>query len=319
MTDKPLVSILLPVYNVELYLPQCLDSVLNQTYTNLQIVLIDDGSIDKSLQLCQEYAAKDNRIEVYHQENQGVATTRNHLLKKVKGEYVLFVDSDDWIELDMVEFLLGKIFDNDVDMVTCTNIVNDNLRTDSVKSTKVYNQDNIICEFLRHTWFNGSLCNKLAKATLFHNETFHCAISYGEDALMTWKMLQKVKTVVVTNEQLYHYRKNPNSLSRSSWSPYKKGTGHQVWESISSDAHNLWPQYEYIARARFALEDFWGIYYATLSGYKYDEHIRLRQENIRKNFHNIHKAKLETREKIITAYMLSHYYGLGKLIKLIKA
>ena len=106
MEKQPLISILIPIYNVESYLPQCLDSIVQQTYKNLQIVLIDDGSQDHSLTICHDYATKDNRIEVYSQKNQGVAATRNHLLEKVKGDYVLFVDSDDWIEADMIENLV---------------------------------------------------------------------------------------------------------------------------------------------------------------------------------------------------------------------
>ena len=104
--NKPLVSILVPVYNVEAYLPQCLDSLVGQTYPHLQIVLIDDGSTDGSWRVMQEYASRDERIEIYHQENQGVGATRNHLLEKIKGDYVLFVDSDDWVEENHIETLL---------------------------------------------------------------------------------------------------------------------------------------------------------------------------------------------------------------------
>ena len=125
--NNPLVSILVPVYNVEAYLPQCLDSLLGQTYSHLQIVLIDDGSSDNSWTIMQQYAAQDSRIEIYHQENQGVATTRNHLLEKIKGDFVLFVDSDDWVELDMVEFLVGKATENQADVVTCGNVINDGI------------------------------------------------------------------------------------------------------------------------------------------------------------------------------------------------
>ena len=98
MKRDPIISILIPVYNVEHYISTCLDSILSQTYTNLQIVLFDDGSKDQSFAICKEYTCKNKNIEVYHQDNQGVAVTRNHLLEKVKGDYVLFVDSDDWME-----------------------------------------------------------------------------------------------------------------------------------------------------------------------------------------------------------------------------
>ena len=124
MTYKSLVSILIPVYNASLYLKQCLDSILHQTYTNLQIVIIDDGSTDNSYAICHEYAGQDARIELYTQENKGVAVTRNNLIEKAKGDYILFVDSDDWIELNMVEFLIDQILATNADIVTCAMVTN---------------------------------------------------------------------------------------------------------------------------------------------------------------------------------------------------
>ena len=163
--NNPLVSILLPVYNTSAYLPQCLDSVLAQTYENLQVVLVDDGSKDNSLEICQQYAAKDSRIEVYHQENQGVATARNALLSKIKGDYFFFVDSDDWIELDMIEFLLTRAEKERADIVTCDIVINDS-KVSSDYFSKIYSKDEAVERFLYHLEFRGSLCNKLMKITV---------------------------------------------------------------------------------------------------------------------------------------------------------
>lgn len=317
--NKPLVSILTPVYNVEEYLPKCLDSILGQTYPNLQVVLIDDGSKDNSWAVCKEYAAKDFRLEIYHQENQGVATTRNHLLEKVKGDYVLFVDSDDWIESDMVEYLLIKITESKADIVTCSMVVNDNSVNTTHISIELWNQDKAIKEFLKHISLNGSLWNKLVKTSLLHNLKFHCEISYGEDALFTWQVLQRVKQVLYTDKKLYHYRRNLSSLSRQAWTPEKKGSGHQVWETITADTEKIWPQYLEIAKARFALEDFWGLYYAALCGYRYDNHIRIRQANVRQNMSHIKNSKLESRAKVVTASLLCRCYSIGMILRLIKA
>lgn len=315
---KPLVSILSPIYNVEKYLPECINSIINQTYNNLQIVLFDDGSTDNSLTVCKKYAAIDSRIEVYHQENMGVATTRNHLLEKVKGDYILFIDSDDWIEHDMVEYLLTKLIEHDADIVTCGMVVNNNpVRTTHI-SIEMWNQNKAIQEFLKHISFSGSLCNKIVKAEFMKCQTVNCHISYGEDALFIWQVLQRVKKVLYTNKQLYHYRRNQSSLSRQAWSPEKKGTGHKVWETITDDTEKFWPQYVDTAKARFALEDFWGLYFAAISGYRYDEHIKIRQLNIRKNISYIKKTGLVSQTKFITALILCHWYGFGKLLKLIK-
>ena len=234
MTDSPLVSILSPCYNVEKFLPQCLDSIINQTYSNLQIVLIDDGSKDATWHVMQDYAGKDNRIEIYHQENQGVSATRNHLLEKVKGDYILFVDSDDWIESNMVEFLLEKSLTNRADIVVCGMVKNDGACSEEYREERM-DQETTIKKFLFHKELNGSLWNKLVKTSLLHGIRFDNRISYGEDALFCWHVLQRVHTVVQTDRQLYHYRMNENSLSHLNWTPEKKGSGHLVWEAITNE------------------------------------------------------------------------------------
>ena len=313
MTDSPLVSILSPCYNVEKFLPQCLDSIINQTYSNLQIVLIDDGSKDATWHMMQDYAGKDSRIEIYHQENQGVSATRNYLLEKVKGDYVLFVDSDDWIEPNMVEFLLGKSLTNNAEMVVCGNVIND-MAPASEYTEELWSQDTAVREFLRHVSFNGSLCNKLIKVSLFHNEPrFHRGISYGEDALFMWHLLQNVNRVVVTTEQLYHYRTNERSLSHCTYD-HRKMSGHLVWEIINKEAVTLWPQYKNVADATFAISDMWQLYYALKSKYPKDDNIEKFQKHVRDNLRLIHRSGLVNRKKIFFAFLVAYNYRLAGMI-----
>ena len=295
-------------------MPQCLDSIIAQTYSNLQIVLIDDGSKDATWRVMQDYVAKDSRIETYHQENQGVAATRNHLLDKVKGDYVLFIDSDDWIEPNMVEFLLEKALTNRADIVVCAMVKNDGACSEEYREERM-DQETTNKKFLFHKELNGSLWNKLVKTSLLHGIRFDNRISYGEDALLCWHVLQRVHTVVQTDRQLYHYRMNENSLSHLNWTPEKKGSGHLVWEAITNEAQTLWPQYLNIAKARFAMEDFWGLYYAALSDYPYDDEIRIRQTNVRENLCHIIGLKLDKWTKILTAAILCRWYGFGGILK----
>lgn len=311
-------SILIPVYNVEAYLPQCLDSVIGQTYANLQIVLIDDGSIDKSWVIMQGYAQKDNRIEIYHQDNVGVAITRNKLLDKVRGDFVLFVDSDDWIELDMVEFLVKNAQNNKVDIVSCTYVPAGGVDVNMTITKEVWNKEMVVKEFIRHVIFSGSLGNKLMRGSIIKDIRFDNRISYGEDALFCWCILQRVESVIITDAQLYNHRVIEGSLSTSPWSPHKKGTSSIVWQTIADEALHLWPQYADIARARYAIEDMWGLYYAALANYPYDKHIKNRQMNIRKNLGYIRKFGLVSANKILTAYALAYCYHLGKFLKFIK-
>lgn len=313
--NKPLVSILIPIYNTEEFLPKCLDSIVNQTYSNLQVVIIDDGSKDASLSIAQKYAKQYPYIEVYHQENQGVASTRNNLLNKAKGDYVLFVDSDDWCELDMVDFLINKAIANNADIVTCSMVKNDEPFVSNIFLEEIWDQEKAVLEFLRHKIFNGSLCNKLIKTSLLHNLRFHCEIFYGEDALFIWNVLQKVNQVLITDRELYHYRVNDTSLSHQNWTPFKKGSGHKVWSEIVSDTEKKWIQFLDIAKARFAIEDMWGLYYASLCDYPYDEHINERQMNIRHNLKLIKESGLLSNGKLLAAYVLAYCYCLGKIFK----
>ena len=314
MNNNPLISILVPIYNVESYLSQCLDSIINQTYNNLQIVLIDDGSKDNSWDIMQDYATRDYRIEIYQQGNLGVATTRNHLLEKIKGDFFLFVDSDDWIELDMVEFLINKSNANKSDIVVCSNVINDGIPKIAYKE-ELWHQEKVIKEFLRHTNFNGSLWNKLINVKLLkNNPTFHREISYGEDALFTWQIIQDIQNIVVTDKQLYHYRMNETSLSHAKWSPNKMGTGHIVWEQIEKVTKEKYPQFTDIASTSFLVSDMWQLYYAALSNYPKDEYINMYQRHVKNNLDLIRKTDTITRNKKIFAEIISRYYKLGSLL-----
>lgn len=115
----PLISIIIPVYNVERYLNKCLDSIINQTYKNLEIVLVDDGSTDRSGLICDDYAAKDNRVIVLHKENSGVSEARNIGLKHSTGEFIGFVDGDDYVDRQMYELLLERLESDNSDMAAC--------------------------------------------------------------------------------------------------------------------------------------------------------------------------------------------------------
>ena len=306
--NNPLVSILSPCYNVGQFLPKYFETVLGQTYSNLQVVLIDDGSKDDTWAVMQEYAAKDSRVEIYHQENQGVATTRNNLLDKVKGDYVLFVDSDDWIELDMVEYLVGVALEHNSKFVMCENVINDANPKDSEPIIKILSQEQAVHDFLRHEYFTGSLWNKLLDSSLFHNERFHCGISYGEDALLCWSVLQKVDKVVVTDRQLYHYRMNEGSISHSAYGP-KRMSAHLTWKIISEEASSMWPKYRNIAMANYAISDMWQLFDACRSSYKIDKNIKEYQKNLRDHLCLVLKSDLINSKKKIFAIVAAYSYG----------
>lgn len=287
---RHLITILIPCYNVDLYLPRCLNSILGQTYKNLQIVLIDDGSKDSTWTLMQKYAKQDSRIEIYHQNNQGVAKTRNNLLTKVKGDYVLFVDSDDWIEPDMIEFMVCKVLNNDADVSMCGMVVNDT-PVSKIYKEEILDQQQTIKHFLFHNELRGSLCNKLIKASLLQNVNFNGEISYGEDALFCWHLFQHVKKTVMTNRQLYHYRMNDASISHQSFGD-GKFSGHKTWQIIVKETSKRYPQYLQIAQARHCVEDILLYRNAAHSQYPYNDKVRLLKSTIIKYRHLLFKLKI---------------------------
>ena len=313
--DLPLISVLVPVYNCEDYIGDCIESIVNQDYRNIQLVIYNDGSTDGSLNICQRYASKYPFITIIGDKNKGVATARNKLLEQIKGEFFLFVDADDWIEPDTLSFLhdIQKKYDSDI---TVCAVKRKSTNCDEI-SIELWNKDQFIVEFLKHKRLNGSLWNKLIKSNLIRENKFRTDIFYGEDALFVWQILKNANRIVVTDKPLYNYRYNAQSISRQKWTPERKGSGHHVWESICEDVGTDYPEYADIAYARFALEDMWGIYFASLCGYRYDKHIKIRQDNIREHIKELKRWKLDGVSKFCTAILLSRFYGAGILFRLV--
>lgn len=295
-----MVSILVPVYNAAPYLRECVKSITGQTYADLQIVLINDGSTDDSWIIMKELASKDKRIEIYSQHNNGVATTRNRLLSKVRGDFVLFVDSDDWIELNTIELLLQEQEKEDYDIVAFQ-------LTSPKPNDEHYSQIEVVKKFLEHSVFRGSLCDKLVKADLYKDLEIDQTVSYGEDAMLMWQVLQRVKKVCVLGKVLYHYRVNNDSLSHQQFNG-KKFTAYTTWDYISRDADENWPQFRDIAHARFACEMAQILRAGAMAGYKYDNNVRLLQEEVRRDGHLIRKTGISSWKMSLMAWLLSHSY-----------
>lgn len=301
-----MVSILVPVYNASRYLRECVSSLTGQTYADLQIVLINDGSTDDSWNIMQELAKQDHRLEVYSQPNCGVAATRNRLLEKARGEFVLFVDSDDWIERDTVEILMQEQKKEDYDIVMYQLSKH---KTDDCRYTK----EEAIKKFLEHTTFRGSLCDKLIKRDLFEGLRIDETVSYGEDALLVWQVLQRIDKMLFIGKTFYHYRVNKNSLSRQRFNG-KKFTAYTTWNQICEDTDTLWPQYRDIAHARFACEMTQILLDASRCGYKYDKGVELLQEEVARDAHLIVKTGISSGKMRKFAWLVSHSYWLARLL-----
>lgn len=208
---KTLITIVVPVYNVEKYLNKCVESIVNQTYENLEIILVDDGSPDNCPQMCDEWAKKDCRIKVVHKKNGGLSSARNAGIDAMTGDYVLFIDSDDYIELNMAEIMYTNIIKDNYDVCVCNNSHTDKnyniISTTGFKGT-VLKGDEIIQSFLKTTVFDSSsTCNKMYKYSVLekYNLRFDETIKWGEDYPFNYYYFRVIDKMISIDDVLYHY------------------------------------------------------------------------------------------------------------------
>lgn len=207
------VSVIIPVYNAQNYIGRCVESVLGQTYEELEILLIDDGSKDESLSVCQEYAQKDKRIKVYHNENHGVSYTRNYGLNMATGEYIVFADADDWLEANYVEEMLLCLVKNHVSVVMC----NYKMEYDSGEHKVLHDFSDGLIGFQEalhpsSEYFQCAVWGKLFKTEVLNNMEhpirFEEDLKIGEDRLFWTKVVLTVGKIYVRGTVLYHYYMN---------------------------------------------------------------------------------------------------------------
>jgi len=217
----PIISVIIPVYKVELYLRKCLDSVCNQTYKNLEIILVDDGSPDNCGKICDEYAAKDSRIRVIHKLNEGLSVARNSGIKIATGEYLGFVDSDDYIEPDMYEFLYQNLVKENADISICGLFEHKDNRTicphdDSIRC--VVSGHDAVNTFLPLDTAGNASWNKLYRRHVF-SETVFPAGKQWEDSYIMIRLIDQANRVVFDMKPKYHYLRRPGSITMTGYRP----------------------------------------------------------------------------------------------------
>lgn len=231
---KVKISIIVPIYNAEMYLEKCINSIRVQSYKNLQIILINDGSTDNSLEICKKLGSEDCRIEVYSIENSGSVFARKIGLKKADGDYIGFVDADDYIEPDMYELLSKILMDTDADFVHCGYVKEKNGKKDIIFNFNemIFDMDNLSCkiEFIdkyilgqkNNQSISYSLWSKLYKRDLIQK----CFMSlpneqqYGEDLLCLCKCILESRRIVLKKIAMYHYMIRKNTLSHLNYDEY---------------------------------------------------------------------------------------------------
>ena len=216
MIKDNVISVIVPVYNVETYLPACLESICAQTYSDLEIILIDDGSTDHSGALCDEYAGRDSRIRVIHQKNSGAASARNAGLRIAAGEYLAFVDSDDFLEPDAYEFMMEKMDHYHADVVRCgfQDVFTDH-EEDRISnlSEKIYTAEEFLGKFTVD-WTCGLLWDKLYRRKLFEGIVFEEGHKI-DDEFFTYQGIMNAKTILSVPRVVYHYRRRRSGVMSS--------------------------------------------------------------------------------------------------------
>ena len=239
---KDLISIIVPIYNVEKYLNKCIESIVNQTYENIEIILIDDGSNDNSGIICDEYAKKDNRIIVVHKENGGVSSARNKGLKIAKGEWISFVDADDWIEQTFCQTLLNKVTQEQADIALCgyNRITDNRIEKINANNQEVFlNSNEYLVKSLNPQTGFGFCHMKLIKKEVLKSISFNERIEVGEDALFNIQLSTYIKKAVFLKQPLYNYRINNQSVVKR----YDENYANKYLKSMKIIEEYIWQEY----------------------------------------------------------------------------
>ena len=245
------ISVIVPVYNVEQYLERCVDSIINQTYTNLEIILVNDGSTDNSGKLCDELAKKDERIRVIHKENGGLSDARNRGIDESESDLVGFIDSDDYIDSDMYEVLLKNLNDTDADLSMCAlyDVYNNTPEAQVTnKETWKLSSEQAIKMVMEAKILSVTAVNKLYRKSLFTDLNFEVG-KIAEDAFIMIKLLDKCEKIVATNEKKYYYVHRENSITTQKFST-KFLNVIEAYEQNSNIILEKYPKLKDVAQTR---------------------------------------------------------------------
>lgn len=298
----PLISVIIPVYNVEECLSRCLDSVIKQTYTNLEIIVVDDGATDNSGQICDEYREEDKRIKVIHKLNGGLSDARNVGLDAATGEYISFIDSDDWVSQDYVECLYRIIKKDNYDVAICDFVRSkDESVVDKKNTEKLITYDNKdAIRNLLYQRISSSVCAKLFKRNLWENIRFEVGKLY-EDVIPIYLVFQQSKKIIKINKCNYYYFYREGSIVTQKFSIKKMDYVYnckKVLESVKTS----YPEYESAAISRL----FWAEIHVLVHMDKpkqYFNEYRMLKEEIKKYRRLVIKDKQNEKKVRSVAYL----------------
>lgn len=314
MMVSPLISIIVPVYNVEKYIRRCVDSLINQTYRNLEIILVDDGSPDNSGAICDEYAKLDSRIKVIHKENGGVSSARNVGLDNASGEYIVFLDSDDYMDVDSYSVMYTGLIDKKADIAV---VGLSQERVDgifvpkyNVDVTEVLDKAQTIAEMLKQVKYTCSLCDKLFSSKLIGDTRFDETISHNEDLLFVYQLMKNSTKAVYTSKPMYYYCNNEQSASRVSFSN-KNTTMLKAQTMVLEDIKENIPEIYDVALTEYVKTVIFNLNSIARSGYQNKEYIEKLRKIVKDNLKFFLKSYVAKGYKM-RAVLISLGFGLYK-------
>lgn len=220
------ISIIVPVFNVEEFLNKCIDSIVSQSYSNIEIILVNDGSTDGSGEICDQWAKKDNRIRIIHKKNGGLSDARNAGIEEASGDFISFIDSDDFISPTYIQYLYDLLIDNDADLSVCQLFEVDeygkelNKRSESLKKEHlVQGNEKCLQEFLINSDIGTVAWRKLYRTCMFKPYFRYPKGKYHEDVWTTYKYIAKCNRIAIGYQQLYAYRIRRGSIMNSVFTP----------------------------------------------------------------------------------------------------
>lgn len=237
-----LISVILPIYNVSDYLDRCMKSVINQTYKNIEIIMVDDGSTDDSALKCDEYKEKDDRIVVFHKENGGLSDARNYGIKRASGDYITCVDSDDFVDLDYIEYLYSLITKYNVKMSICQHKVlysNGKVKEFGKSGEEILSSKKCLERMLYHDVIDTSAWAKLYDRNLFSNVEYPKGKLF-EDIATTYKLMLQCNEIAVGYESKYNYLVRRDSIVNCSFNP-KKFDLLEMTDKMADDVLKIYP------------------------------------------------------------------------------
>ena len=300
---KQLISVIVPVYKAEPYLDQCVQSIVSQTYANLEIILVDDGSPDNCPAMCDAWAEKDSRIRVIHKENGGVSSARNAGLDMATGDYITFVDADDWIESDMLEFLLHNMFEFKADISGCTFSKDfSNGETSYVNlnfSESISLRRNVMDDYFQvNTFFYAVVTAKLYKFSLIENTRFDASLSSGEDEWFNYLMCQSGCSAIASTKSMYHYVMTENSITRSKLQDGRNWIDNVRMRVRVFDDQKVTSKHRQIAGARLIVSILGAVYRFSCWNMIHSDAMKQLIQIVRMYRHRLKRIELTSKYKI---------------------